>query len=768
MGSVAMCRVERYLKLLKAAAVLAVFIISLSCGTWDSPNQPSKSEYFAHPKPYPSPKVDTYEYFFNFRLEKFSPKTEPLIQEALGDELKIKDESLWEFPSYNSFAVGFAVSLPAISIIEYGETEEYGKNTEVSESYFYNHLHYLKNLNEGETYHYRILVKDENNNTVASPDRVFTTKTFTPEVKKLRQVDFKHIHDNEGGGERAGLWITAPGEYVLTENISSNGLGINVKAHNVTIDLNGHTLTYDNGVNSADTDGQYNESASHGIRSGLWNFTNTKIYNGIIKQGRKGTAARAPIYLIHMGVTENEIAGITIDYYSDSAPGMYTESGHTHHNLIYDRGKEVRDRSMGIRALAATRRGNISAPTDVSYNSLRRFRHRGIDIIGDTGGAFVHDNELYSDSFATNSFMIAIGSNGTGKNNKVFGMGYNPIGFGWGNNTYVADNLVYMWCYAPTYRDPEYPRYSVVSGMRVTNYDVDTYSFKNMLFEGNLIVLKAIDGCTGASGFWTTNALNDENNVYRHNTVKVETLPDNYRENIVFPWYYNDVVGYVLAPVTIQGNHATSEEIPNALLFEDNRFISNINHILLGDSYGITSGVRFYRNTLEKIVHTCEPTDTACNFGKEGNEKFFAPVRLGFWYWNTLKNRIVDTKLIGITEEEATPTFYGGTGKMEIFYGKLKTFQFLDGGGSPLADKDITLTTEDSGIVQTKRTDAEGKAEFELLSTRYYKIGNSRENGGIAGTPGKDEYSQFTFSAAGYATYTLNINDSEIEHIVLR
>jgi hypothetical protein len=98
---------------------------------------------------------------------------------------------------------------------------------------------------------------------------------------------------------------------------------------------------------------------------------------------------------------------------------------------------------------------------------------------------------------------------------------------------------------------------------------------------------------------------------------------------------------------------------------------------------------------------------------------------------------------------------------MEVFYGKLKTFQFLDGGGSPLADKDITLTTEDSGVVQTKRTDSEGKAEFELLSVRYYKIGNSREDGGIPGTPGENEYSQFTFSTAGYIDYTIDIDDIE-------
>jgi hypothetical protein len=121
---------------------------------------------------------------------------------------------------------------------------------------------------------------------------------------------------------------------------------------------------------------------------------------------------------------------------------------------------------------------------------------------------------------------------------------------------------------------------------------------------------------------------------------------------------------------------------------------------------------------------------------------------------------VIDSNLVGITEEEFEPSLYGGAGKMEVFYGKSITFQFLDGGGNPLANKDITLTTEDSGIVQTKRTDAAGKAEFELLSARYYKFGNSWRIGGIPGTPGKEEYSQYTFSAAGYEDCILTADSS--------
>jgi hypothetical protein len=688
----------------------------------------ASSSYLTPPQPYASPAVDTYEYFFNFRLEKFSPKTEPFIKERFGSQLGIKRAGLWDHNSYNSHAVGFATSLPAVSVIEYGETNQYGSHTGISESYFYNHLHYLKDLREGTTYHYRIIVMDEDGDAVALPDRTFTTKTFTDEVK-LYQTDFTHNDDNGAG--IPGLWITSPGVYVFMEDITSDGLGINVKSHDVTIDLNGHTLVYDNGANPLNEDegnSQYNEHGSWGIRAGLWNFTSTNIYNGIIQQGKTGSYNRGPLFLHHMGntATKNEIAGLTVDYYGDSTPGMYTDVSYVHHNLLYDRGNQITDRHMGIRALQAETRGSIE--TEAAYNSFRRFRQRGID-----GVRLVHDNELYSDSFTTNSFALGVGDNVTVKNNKIFGMGYNPIGIGWGSDIHVSDNFIYIWGYAPARRFDEYNRNSAAAGMRVTNYD--NLVFENMLFEGNIIVLKAADNCTMARGIWTTNGVQDKNILYRHNTVKVEAMPDNFVDSDSV--YYNGDVNNAIAAVTVQGGAWVSEEIPDALVFEDNRFISNVNHIIIGEGYGISSGVRFYRTTFEKIDH-------------DSDHGYFAPVRLGFWYWNTLKNRVIDSTLAGITEDEMTPHLYGGTGKMEVFYGERKTFRFSDGDNRPAAHKTVTLTTGESDITQTRQTDANGKASFDTFSTRHFKFGNSLENGGITGDPDRVDYQQYTFSADGY------------------
>ncbi|MDR2104610.1 MAG: hypothetical protein LBP51_02525 [Deferribacteraceae bacterium] len=695
------------------------------------------------PQPYPNPdptlESDIYKWFFNYRLEKFSPKNEPLLKERLGDALGIKKASIWEYPSYNSFAVGFATSLPTIAVVEYGETTAYGSKSAVSESYFYNHLFTLKGLGEGVIYHYRIIAQDEDGKAIALPDKTFTTKTFTDEVK-LYQADFVHQNPDYPGNS-AGLWITNPGVYVLTEDIVSDGLGITIRAHDVTIDLNGHTLIYDNGVNTSDSPSQYNQSASYGITAGLWSFKNAKIFNGTIKQGKTGTS-RAPLFLHDMGITKNEIAGLTLDYYAFQPPGIQTSAGYIHHNLIYDRGGDMTNRHAGVRALEARNNVEVGDNSEVAYNSIRRFRHRGID-----NAKYVHDNELYSDSYDTNSFALGAGAGVTLKNNKIFGMGYAPIGIGWGNNLHVADNIIYMWCYSPNQRSDEYGRLSTAAGMRVTNYYTNN-PFENMLFEGNTIVLKGVDGCTMMRGVWGSNGVGDKNILYRHNTIKTEAMPGNAQPvNPDFiDYYYNGVVGNAIAPITIQGSSTgLSTDIPNGVVFEDNYLISNVNHIILSDAYGAGNGQRFYRNTLEKIEH-------------DSDHKFFAPVRLGFWFWNTLQNRIIDSKLIGFTEEEEelTPYFYGSTGWMDVSYGERKTFLFLDGGGQPIAAKSVALTMEPiDGIVQHEITDSNGKASFDIFSSMHFKRGDQRD-GGVQGTPAKVEYTQYTFTIESYTPYTFD------------
>jgi hypothetical protein len=727
------------MKTVKYLIFFLTFVILTSCSKkTDLPENDNPDDnlqlLLTPPKPFANPKNDD-EYFFNYRLTNFAPDTEPLIEEAFGSQLIMESAGFWEHNSYTSHAVGFSTGLPAISIVQYGETQEYGQTTVQSESYYYQHLHYIKGLESGKTYNYRIIAQDYSGAQIVSENHTFTTREITPDIIRIPE-DFE--------GKAPYTLTQSNAKYVLTCDLTVPTLAINIKANNVELDLDGHTIIYDDGapevIGDWWNDYAYNEEATFGIRAGLWNFVNFKVLNGTIKQGRNGGTGFIgcgfnPLFLNHMGNTYNEVAGITVDYYGNSVGGMVTSDGHIHHNVLYDRGSIIDDRHMAVRAMTTGQ----NPANDVSYNSLRRFRHRGLD----SGGKVEH-NELYSDSFDTNSFAIGPYNDSQVSNNKIFGMGYLPIGIGWGNNIRVTGNFIYMRGHAPTQRSNEYDRKSAIAGMRVTNYDGAAY--ENMLFEDNIIVLKPEDGCTQARGIWTTNSVHDKNIVYRRNTVKVEAMPGNLSnpDGAKTGAYYNNNVNYAITAVTFSGSTVNSEGevMPDPIIFEDNHLIGNVNLVVIGEGYGICNSVWMYRTKLEKIGHDSE---------------YFRPVRLGFWYWDTWNNRMVDTEYAGFDETGLTPYFYGGTGKMEMRYGNKKTLTVTNNDGSLLSNQTITLSTEDDDYTQSVRTDGNGKVTFDLLNVRHFKYGNSQEHEGVTGVPARTDYQRYIFNVAGHQPYSIPV-----------
>ena len=674
------------------------------------------------PKAIANPKNED-EYFFNYRLKQFAPLTEPFIKETFGNALNFEQAGFWEHTAYSSCVVGFATNLPAISAVEYGETTAYGQQTETSDAYYYRHLHYMRGLKSGVTYHYRFKAQDHDGVEIASEDRTFTLSEIP--------VDAIRIPEDMQGDPPYHL---TQGEalYVLTRDLTVPTLAINIKAHHVTIDLDGHTIIYDNEtptvIGSGWNDYAYNEDASFGIRTGLWNFTNVKIFNGIIKQGRNGGegfigVGYNPLFLNHLGTgSQNEIAGVTVDYYGNSVAGMIAGDGKVHHNVVIDRGTVIDNRHQGIKALEA----GSSTTNEVAWNAVRRFRHQGIYSSGQ-----IHHNELYSDSFDTNSFMIGPSEGASVSYNLLFGMGYNPVGIGWANNLTVRKNFIYIRGFAPTLRSTEYNRKSAVSGLRTTNYDNTPYN--NMLYEDNIIVLKAEDGCTQARGIWTTNTTNDRQLVYRRNTVKVEAMPDNMKNTDEI--HYNGDVNNAVTALTLSGSEVdllpNSSLIPQPIIFEDNRFIGNVNLITLGEGYGIASSVWMYRTKLEKIAHDSD---------------YFRPVRLGFWNWNTLNNRMIDTETVDITESEMTPYFYGSVGYMEISYGQSCELT-LTGGSQPLRNTPVTISI-DGERTFSETTDGSGRLRFDLLTVQH--LSNSDVS--------KKEYQQYTFTVDGYPPRTVAVS----------
>ncbi len=676
---------------------------------------------------------NVYEWFYNYRLDEknFSPKSDIFV-ERFNNKTTVRFESgctwdnkgcvakAWVHKGYTSVAIGFRTDVPTIAVVDYGESVNDLNQTseQYEDSWYYNHLVYLKGLKENTTYYYRIRVMDENKNVTQSNIDNFKTRTITNDVTRV---------PDDLTDKTLPYKLLKKGKYVLTQDITSRTIGILLgNTGDIEIDLDGHTIIYDNGkpdVIATSWDGYaYNNEATAGIRAQMWNAKNFKIFNGTIKQGKNGGTGIIgvgfnPIFLSHSG-SDSTIAGVTADWYGDSIHGMAVNTSNVYHNVLYDRGHVIDNRHQQIKAIVGPSTENNN---EIAYNSLRRFRQGGIN-----GGKFIHHNELYTDSFTTNSFSIANPADSKVTYNKVFGLGYLPIGVGNGGaNSYVANNLIYLHCYAPTRRFNEYDRDSTVAGIRYTNYGSNPAS--NQVYEGNTIILKGKNGCTQARGLWISNSMADDNNIIRNNIVKVEAMPGNLVKPCTTPpnCFYNSNVNAAFTAVTLSGGDegatdggllispseaAASEVVPSPVIFEDNHFLGNVNLITLGEGYGIGGSMWFYRTKLEKINH---------------DDSNFTPVRLGFWCWNTFNNRMIDTDYAnyGISEANMTPYFMGGTGNMVIHYGKSKELTIRNKLGHALADSDVTITLSD-GFSQTYKTDASGKVKVDVLTVKHNKTGS--------------------------------------------
>jgi hypothetical protein len=127
---------------------------------------------------------------------------------------------------------------------------------------------------------------------------------------------------------------------------------------------------------------------------------------------------------------------------------------------------------------------------------------------------------------------------------------------------------------------------------------------------------------------------------------------------------------------------------------------------------------------------------------------------------------MIDTKLIGTTEAEFVPHFYGGTGKMEMSYGFSTRQQFVNQFNKPLANQTITVQIANNDS-QEITTDANGYASFEVLTVKHYKTGNSQEHGGIVGTPERIDYETYTFNLVGHQSTTLETDEITTNGIIV-
>ncbi len=617
-----------------------------------------------------------YQAYNTFCLDNFGAENEALIYEVQGSSLSFVAAADWVHESENSAAVGFQTNLPAMTRVEYGTSTAYGNLTEATERYFFNHLHYVKGLAANTTYHYRLVATDERGNVTRSGDRTFQTGDIAGAIHIPGDIAGPPYNLNQAGAT-----------YVLTQDVVAQQRAFTITREGITLDLNGHTVTYDEGapaISGVTWDAYLSSDVSSFGIIGRWSVSGT-IVNGTIRQGQANSQGNIglgfnPILLEPTGGNFFEIAGMTLEYGGHSVGGVQLRGGDNsvHHNVVLDRGTGIDNRHQGIPAIISTRAGGR-----IRNNLVKRTRHQGIVM-----PTVCSDNEVYVDSWATNSYGIKPLPNTTVEGNFVMGTGYHNVGIGWGVNEdsdylIIRDNLVFLQGDAPTSRSDEYDSHASVNGMRLTQYGGATYNYRGYVYEDNLIVVKGQNGTGTMRGVQFFSDPYIEGLVFRNNIIKTELKDSQTTEP---------------APCVVTQGLASQTGNMLPVFYRNNRFISNSMLIRFGDSYGSGDNHYFQGCTLERF----------------GTRSDFQTLEMGYWNIQCSGHHLTDTTLLGGADLEDIKVsgLPGGQRDYSVGYSVYITARDTDGATMP----GLALQVEDSqGVAHSVVTDDQGQARLDIL-----------------------------------------------------
>ncbi len=539
-----------------------------------------------------SAQSDVAEQFSAFAASRFGASHEPLVKETFGDTLKLKDTGTWSHVSENSAVLAFVTNLPARTHVDYGAGSALDQKTAVSDRPFYTHIHHVRGLKPGQTYQYRFIATDDAGQAVTLHEGTLAPRKVPGAI---------YIPGNMG---QPPYNLTQAGAtYILTQDITAPSNAINIMAGNIKLDLNGFTITYDD-VPGSDLGpekgfGHFGELNPHGVR-GAYAARGSSVRNGSILQGKgnRGYGSQ-PIYCN----TIEEVAGLSIRYAGDQLVGIMS-GRNIHHNIIHDIGTVITDRHAGVSAM--------HGPGKAEFNLVKRARQRGISATQANGQ--YHANEIYIDSYATNSYGILFykSKKGVATGNLIFGTGYHPVGIGTVSagvsDIVVENNLIHLEAVKPVNRSSEYGSQSEAECVRVT------WGGENIQYLNNVLIAKAEQGGE-ASGIWHCSQAHGQRDVvYRGNTIKVLRKEDRTSDKLE-------------GAIRICGDAKDGNHAP--VLLEDNVVISNFCNVRLGDGYGSGSHARFVNNT----------------FVRQGNHSRYVTVRCGHYKHNSLGHVFENTTL---------------------------------------------------------------------------------------------------------------------------
>ncbi|HUU43140.1 MAG TPA: hypothetical protein VMX57_05140 [Planctomycetota bacterium] len=523
---------------------------------------------------------EVYDAFNAFCAAHFGAEREPLVYKTFGTDLQFVDGGLWVHASETSAVVGFETSLPAKSVVEYGDTDAYGKKTAEPERFFYIHQHYLTGLATGGTVHYRIVAVDERGNRIVGEDRTLTPTTIAGAVRLPGGVQASpHVLDK------------ANATYVLTEDLTTPGTAFEVKAPGITLDLDGHTVRY------------CGRGLTATRQKGL------TLLNGRIIQGtfQEATAAggkdmRGPNVLLER-CGDVTLAGMVFEHDApqESCVLFNFANGHcdVHHNVFVDKGTVITHRGgAGLTELKCGWDRGDPADFKVHHNLVKRARQNGLRFARQ-----IYHNEIYIDSWSTNSF--ATGSytdRDDHHHNRVFATGYNAYGFPWSKtNLNVHHNFVHMQAIDVSDRWGEkWGDINMLSGLRVTNYGKGGQQRSNLRYSDNVIIIRGRGKCEiRGTEFFSDETIRDL--VCENTTVVAEAQDETAKE---------------IACVVCQGHYQKPDSLP--VVYRNCHLISNICHVRFGDSYGKGNNHHFVN----------------CTFTRSGNREDYHTFAFGGSYWN--------------------------------------------------------------------------------------------------------------------------------------
>jgi len=570
-----------------------------------------------------------YGKFNRFCIKHFSAKDEPLVHETFGKDLKVEADGSWQHFSETSAVIGWKTNLPAKTYVEYGPSTRYGMKTPVPERFFSVHVHYLHGLAAGRTYHCRAVSTDERGKKVVSRDVTFQTKRTPGTIRVPGDL-----------GRPPYTLDKAGATYVVTADISSDGTAFFLAASNVKLDLNGHTVTYDCKKDTS----RSGACGVRGAKRGGGNLRGLKILNGVIRRGKGGsTTGRmyddlyGPVFFYRP--SGMEMAGITFDYEGEQVLALVWINGGAgndlHHNVFLDRSTKLINRHVGVDMTMLQ-----FADSKVHHNLVKRTRHRGLKCGGK--GTELYANEVYIDSWATNSYGLWVNDDAVGHHNRVYGSGFHPIGLMLGyvkaRNRRYHSNYIQMQAV---------PRADIVDrwtggqgggtggstgmdgitpavGLRLQKGPQDGIEFSS-----NVLVCKAYGEKALTRGMFLVPMSGVKNVVIKDNVIKVLVQDDK-------------ADGWAIAGLGSRGENIT---------LEGNRIISNICNVRFGDPYGIGGTYRFLSNTFVKV----------------GRHPRYKTVRIGYWNKPTSGHEFIDSRFEGGAGMDSVS--FEGTGERDLSVG---------------------------------------------------------------------------------------------------